>query len=449
MSDGSPRAPKSDHLGPILTTGSLWEDLSDAGTQFPSLSGDSKSNLVVVGGGFLGLSTGLHAARQGLSVTILEAAEPGFGASGRNTGFVVPSLKSSIGPAEAIHDLGEVHGRRLMRLVARSGADVFDLIRDEGISCHPEQRGWLQPGHSAAAERILLSRLPALRDAGVDADFLDQDAMVAETGLPEVHGGLKVSSGGQINPLAYARGLADAAARAGVTLHSRSPALRIEAAGSRWRVETPTGSVIADRIILATNAMAPRDLAPGLKASLVPARVFQIATQVLPYELRAAILPSGAPMADTRRHTFALRWSPDGRLMTGGMAAPVPGRMEVAKRSFLHRLERWVPGLPPLKADYAWTGMIAGTLDFLPRMIKLAPNLYGAIGCNGRGVALTTALGREIAALCAGDQDEASFVLPVTPPRAIPLSRLSGIGPHLWLPWSNLVDAFETRHSRT
>ena len=248
---------------------------------------------------------------------------------------------------------------------------------------------------------------------------------------------------------AYARGLAAAAHRSGAAIYAHTPALKIKAEDSRWRIETPKGAIVADAVILATNAMADRNLASSMKASFIPAQAFQIATQVLPDNLRARILSSGAPVADTRRHTFALRWSPDGRLITGGMAAPVPGRMEVAKRSFLMRLDRLVPDLPPLKAEFAWSGTIAGTLDFLPRMIKLGSNFYGAIGCNGRGVALTTALGRELAHFIAGDRKEADFVLPVTPPRLIPFSRIAGLGPHLWLPWSNLVDAYETRHPPT
>lgn len=271
--------------------------------------------------------------------------------------------------------------------------------------------------------------------------------MLEQTGLPTLHGGLRVASGGHINPLAYARGLASAAARAGATIFSSTPATAIHTEGPNWRVETPHGSITARRVILATNAMAPRSLAPKLKSSLIPAKVFQIATQVLPDDLRKTVLPADAPVADTRRHTFALRWSPDGRLVTGGMAAPVPGRVNVAKRSFLRRIERNVPGLPRLEADFVWSGTIAGTLDFLPRMIKLAPNLYGAIGCNGRGVALTTALGRELAQLLSGEVGEADFVLPVTAPRSIPFSHIAGLGPHLWLPWSNLKDAYETRQS--
>lgn len=432
-------APRAASLGEPAQTGSLWEALSPAGPHFAPLEGEVQADLVVAGGGFLGLSCALHAARAGLGVVLLEAHQPGFGASGRNTGFVVPSLKSSIGPAEAEAALGAGYAERLLRLVAGSGRLLFDLVAAEGIDCAAEAVGWLQPGHTAAAAEVLRGRLARLLAAGVDAAFLEREAMLAKTGLAALHGGLEVRSGGLVNPLAYARGLAGAAHRAGADIRGDSPVVRLERSAAQWRVETPGGAVTAPRVLLATNAMAGW-LVPGLRASIIPARVFQIATQVLPGEWRERLLPAGAPVADTRRHTFALRWSPDGRLVTGGMVAFVPDRMAEARRSFTRRLARFIPGLPPLRADYTWTGVIAGTPDFLPRMIEAAPGLHGAIGCSGRGVALTTALGRELAALAAGAVSPADFVLPITPPRPLPFARLAGIGPHLWLPWSNFRD---------
>jgi glycine/D-amino acid oxidase-like deaminating enzyme len=152
-----------------------------------------------------------------------------------------------------------------------------------------------------------------------------------------------------------------------------------------------------------------------------------------------------APLADTRRHTFAVRWSPDGRLVTGGLVPPLPGRLAQARRQFARRLRRVIPGLPELRADYAWSGIIAGTLDFLPRMMRLAPGLEAAIGCNGRGVALTTALGRQLGPWLAGRVAEADFVLPVTAARPVPFSRVSGLGPHLALPLWSARDALEAR----
>jgi glycine/D-amino acid oxidase-like deaminating enzyme len=124
---------------------------------------------------------------------------------------------------------------------------------------------------------------------------------------------------------------------------------------------------------------------------------------------------------------------------------PLPGRMDLARLQFARRLGRLIPALPPLRAEFAWTGVIAGTLDFLPRMMRLAPGLEAAIGCNGRGVALTTALGRELGPWLAGRTADDAFVLPVTAARPIPFSRISGLGPHLILPVWTARDSFEAR----
>ncbi len=182
-----------------------------------------------------------------------------------------------------------------------------------------------------------------------------------------------------------------------------------------------------------------------MRDGIVPVRVFQVATQPLSDDIRRRVLPALAPVADTRRHTFALRWTEDGRLVTGGMAVPGPGRGTRAAAGFLRRIRAFVPDLPALRAEAVWTGTIAATLDALPRMVRIAPGLHGAIGCNGRGVALATSLGRDTAGLLSGRIAEADFVLPVTPPRPVPMTRLSGLGPHLWLPWSGLRDRLEAR----
>lgn len=427
-----------------MAAGSLWEAITPPEELIAPLSATVTAEAVIVGAGFLGLSSALHAAEAGLDVVLLETRQPGYGASGRNTGFVVPSLKTSLGPDEVTRALGPDRAERLLRLVAGSGRAVFDLIARHGIKCDAVRNGWLQPAHSRSAEAMLRSRMPRLLAAGVDAEWLDREAMLKHTGLPVLHGGIKVVSGGQITPLAYARGLARAAQFAGVRLFGDSPVTHLEQVGEGWRVRTPGGEVRTSRVLMATNALIG-GLLPELRASIIPARVFQIATQVMPDSVREAILPQMAPVADTRRHTFALRWSPDRRLVTGGMVPPLPGRMALARRLFAGRLRQLVPGLPEIRADYVWSGVIAGTLDFLPRMMRLRPGLDAAIGCNGRGVALTTALGREIGPWLAGKIADAELTLPLTPPRPIPFSRVSGLGPHLILPVWEARDAFEAR----
>jgi len=424
--------------------GSVWEDLSSPGPACPSLTGTAAADVVIVGAGLLGLSSALHAARAGLSVILLEAETAGFGASGRNTGFVVPSLRPEMSPSAVERKLGERHAGRLLRLVAGSGDTVRRLVVENRLDCGFEQTGWLQPAHCATAEADLRGRVAALRGSGLDVAFVERDEMVALTGIRGLHGGLRVASGGQINPLAYARGLAGACIAAGVRIFAQSPAVAIARIAGTWHVRTPDGEAAAPRVLMTTNAMIG-NLLPTLRDSIVPVRLFQIATNRLPAELRTRILPANSPVADTRRHTFALRWSPDGRLITGGMVAFGPGRDRRAKARFTARIRRFVPEVGAIRAEYVWSGTIAATLDALPRLMQLDDGLLAAIGCNGRGVALTSTLGEAIGDLLGGRTEQKDFVLPITGPRRIPFGRWSGIGPHLWLPLSDFRDDREAR----
>lgn len=421
---------------------SLWSALAPPGAHYDPLAGDIETEVAVVGSGFLGLSTALHLAEAGRRVVLLEAEEPGFGASGRNTGFVVPSLRTGLGPADVRALVGEA-GERLMRLVGASGDAVFDLVARHGIDCSAERTGWLQPAHTPAMLEILRQREADWQGLGRKVDILTAAETARKVGADHYPGALFDPTGGQLNPLAYARGLARAATAAGVTIHASTPVVGIDTGGARPLVRTARGNVVADRVLLTTNALVG-DLCPEVATSIVPVRVFQIATQRLEGEAVANILPDRTPVADTRRHTLAVRWSPDNRLVTGGMVLPGSGRFERAKTVFLRRMERLYPALPPLRAEYVWTGVIAATLDSMPRFMHVRPNVDAAIGCNGRGVALTTALAERIAALYSGMIGEEEFPLPCIAPQRIGMHPLVRHGPTLWLPWSNLRDRLDT-----
>lgn len=421
---------------------SLWSALAPPAPPTPPLAGSGKADIVVVGAGLLGLSTALHLAESGARVVLLEAEEPGFGASGRNTGFVVPSLRTSLGPGDIRARLGE-HGERLTALVGESGTIVFELIRRLAISCSAEQTGWMQPAHSAMMMRVLEARQRDWAARGRSVLILDPAETARRSGIDGYHGALLDPTGGQINPLAYVRGLAAAALAAGAAIHSSSCVTAIERQGSAWRVRTATGEIETGRVLLTTNALVGR-LNPAMAASIIAVRAHQIATERLPEALQRTILPGRSPLADTRRHTFALRWSPDGRLVTGGMILPGPALAARAGRAFLRRLRHFLPSLGAVRAAFVWNGVIAATLDQMPRFVALGPGLDGAIGCNGRGIALTTALGREIAGLYAGRIATSDFPLPHGPPDAVPGHFLAQHGPALWLPWSNLRDHLES-----
>jgi glycine/D-amino acid oxidase-like deaminating enzyme len=215
-------------------------------------------------------------------------------------------------------------------------------------------------------------------------------------------------------------------------------------AGS-WCLRTEGGaSVTADTGVLTTNALIG-NLVPLVQRSLIPVRSYQVATQPLGAEVQARILPHRQPLADLRNHTFALRWSADNRLVTGGGAVindPTAGSRMA--RFFLRRLRDLVPGLPELEPAYAWNGVVAATGDFLPRLWSLGPGLIAPIGCNGRGVALTTALGQALAGFIAsGDAD--MVPLPVTEPQPWRWHGLARFGPSAWLARARWRDALAAR----
>ena len=128
----------------------LWFAKAPPAPETPSLVDDARADVAVVGAGFLGASLSLHLAETGVDVRLIEAGEPGFGASGRSTGCVVPSFATGTGPAEARELLGDERGDRLSRMIGGGGDLVFDLVRRHRISCDAEQTGWLNPTHTTS-----------------------------------------------------------------------------------------------------------------------------------------------------------------------------------------------------------------------------------------------------------------------------------------------------------
>jgi glycine/D-amino acid oxidase-like deaminating enzyme len=422
---------------------SLWSAITPAATPLPALTEAIEADFVIVGAGYLGMNTAYQLASAGMSVALIEATEPGFGASGRNTGFVVPTLKRALSPSNVVQKFGEKRGEAFNRMIGGSGSHLFSLMRDNAMECSAEQTGWMQPAHSRAALAACVAQVKEWQTRGFEAELLDRTETEKRTGMKGYHGAMLLPTGGQINPLAYARELARACVAKGVKLFARSPVTAIVADGQSWIVRTASGQVRARQVVLTTNAMVG-NLARKIDASIIPTRSFQIATQRFDAEMQARILPARSPIADSRRHLFAARWSPDGRIVGGGLVYPGPCRMSRTRSRFEKRFSEFLPELGPIRAEYAWTGTVAVTLDSLPRLFTLAPGLWAPIGCNGRGVALTAAFGREVANFLAGNVTADDFVVPITAPEPVPLRTFATLGPYFWLPYSEYRDHKET-----
>lgn len=361
----------------------------------PPLQGETQAEVVVVGGGYTGLSAALALAEAGAKVVLLEARDFGFGGSGRNGGQVIPGLK--LDPSEMRAKWGEERGAALTRAVGGSADAVFARIARHNIRCAPQRHGWIQAAHAAPALTRVLRRAADWQEAGAPIEVLDRDAIAARLGSREYLGGWRDGRAGTIQPLSYVRGVARAAREAGVVLHAGSPVTAMQREGRAWRLETPSGVIRAPSVVLATNAYSDT-LLPDLARTLLTVQSIQIATAPLPAPLTGRILPGGECVSETRRLAFYFRRSPDGRLIFGGRGAAGDSEREALFRALHRALARIFPETASLPIAYRWSGQVALTLDGLPRIHEPEPGLFTGLGYNGRGIAMGTLMGEWLAA---------------------------------------------------
>jgi sarcosine oxidase len=273
-------------------------------------------------------------------------------------------------------------------------------------------------------ESILERRARSWAEAGAEVELLDRNRLAELLGSLSYRTGWLDRRGGCLNPLGYARGLARAAAGAGAAIFVRSPVRGLEPMPSGYRLRTDGGTVEAGQVILATNGYTD-NLWPGLRESIIPAHSFQVATDPLPEGIRQTILPYGHVSSDSRRVLLYFRLDADGRFLMGGVGSVG----EPAGRSvFAHLAKATRHVFPQMTAPfrYHWYGRVALTQDFLPHLHELAPGLHAALGYNGRGVAMATALGTLLARRAAGEPADA-MPFPTTALRTIPFHGLRNL----------------------
>ena len=390
----------------------------------PALEGDARADVVVVGGGFAGLSTALHLAEAGADVAVVEGMEPGWGASGRNNGQVIPTL-TRMNPDDLVRRYGAA-GERFVVALAGSAELLFDIVRRHGIEAEAEQTGWIQPAHTPGRLKVTEDRVRQWSRWGAPVESLDRAQAASMLGTEFWYGGFWNRSGGHVNPLALARGLARAVVAAGGRIFSRSPVQSYARVGGGWEVRTSQGKMTGRALVLATNAYTGElvpGLAPDMAREIVPVLSWQMSTEPISDNVRRTIIPGRQAVSDTHGDLHFARWDARGRLVTGGALIAKVNAVERLQSRIGSRLGRMWPQLGPQRFSHVWNGYIAMTPDYAPRLHVLGPDAWGWTGCNGRAVALTMAIGREFARL-AGGLPEDQAALPFGPPTPMPLHAL-------------------------
>jgi len=403
---------------------SLWASTARPAPETPALEASCRVDVAIVGAGYSGLAAALHLAEAGVSVVVLESGEPGWGASGRNGGQVIPGLKYD--PDEIVSMFGAEAGEHLVRVAGGAAEAVFSLIARHDIDCDARRCGWIQPAFAAADVGVVERRAEQWQRRGAPVEVLDADTVRRLVGGPLYHGGLIDRRAGSVQPLSYARGLARAAQKAGAIVCGGSRVVALAREGVRWKVTTAHGpAVSAECVLLATNGYTDA-LWPLLRRSVIAANSFQVATARLSDRLRRSVLPEGHVASDTRKLLLYYRCDHHSRLIMGGRGTFRDPRGPSAYRHLEQVIGMLFPQLKGVRCEFYWSGRVALTRDHVPHVHRPAPGLTIFLGYNGRGVAMATTLGTLIAKNLVNPADN-PLPLPITGIRPIPMHALHRI----------------------
>jgi glycine/D-amino acid oxidase-like deaminating enzyme len=387
----------------------LWRASTRETSDASPLDRDMTADLVIVGGGFTGLSAALEAASRGASVCVLEAEIVGHGGSGRNVGLVNAGLWLT--PDTVIGHLGQTAGQRLIETLGDAPRRVFSLIEREGIDCEATRKGTLHLAHSEAGFRDLEERCRQGNKHGAPLQLLGADETARRTGTSTYRGALLDPRAGTIQPFSYCRGLARAATAKGASVYSRSPVSAIVRRNDMWAVSANGYTVRADRLLVATNAYQLGIEAP-FKPHYTPVSYCQFATEPMPYSVRSQFLPGGEGCWDTATVMSSFRTDQAGRMIVGGIGNTEGPGSAVHRAWARRKLKRLFPAIGDLKFEHVWRGRIAMTDDHIPKIVAFGPKAYACFGYSGRGIAPGTVFGTQTAAALLEDSPEP---LPIAP----------------------------------
>lgn len=381
----------STYQSPISPGISWYEDSCGERPQYPPLDGDVTCDVVIIGGGYCGLSAALELARNGTSVVLIEQHRLGDGASGRNGGQMGTGQRSGV--TDAVNEFGFERAKALFDLAEEAKHSLINTATFHKFETG-YQSGQLTPMHKKRFEKAerAEAELLAARFEYPHLSWLDRNEMAQAIGSSGYFGGTRDSGTGHIHPLKYLIGLAKAVAKSGAQIHEQTAAISVQS-GEKIIVKTATGTITADRCLMALNGYHD-DIDNQLARHVMPIQSFIGATVPLPDN--TPVLPGGEAVADSRFVVRYFRKSADNRLLFGGREAYGKSTPGDIRRTIRKQITEIYPELSNIQLTHAWGGNVAITMPRQPFVREVEPGIWVTGGFSGHGVMLANYTGRLI-----------------------------------------------------
>jgi len=366
----------------------------------PMLDGPLEADVCVIGAGFAGLSVALECRARGLSVIVLDAHRPGWGASGRNGGQTLVGFAKD----EVIERQLGLEGARAAWAMSVEGVKlVRERIVQYGIDCDftagymtvatspkrvPDLRAWMEN----ASSRWGYTKL----------SWLETDAIRSRVASGRYLAGVYDPFSGHLHPLKYCLGLADAARREGAALFAYSPVLDV-VRGARPIVRTATGEVRCRFVVACGNATIGNVLPAAIATRIAPIASYIVATEPLGEARADALIKGRAAVCDNNFFLDYFRISADHRVLFGGRASSTGASPAQLSEQIRRRMVGVFPQVSDARIEFAWGGFVDVTRNRAPDFGSIDPNYFYVQGFSGHGVALTGIAGRVVAQAIAGE----------------------------------------------
>lgn len=385
-----------------LRADNYWDRSKVARAPGRKIDCDVSVDVAIVGAGYTGLSTAYHlkAADPSLNVAVLESETVGYGASGRNAGFVMTLFGASLGLMKTLHGAEKV--RAAHAHMERSIAALETMLEEHALDCDYQRSGFLKVATTPRYAARIKDEIATLEALGIHGhQWIGPKELSARVHSPTYLGAMVEPGCGLINPRKWVDGLAGVAQSAGAKIYENSPVKNVRREGGKFRLESNGAAVTAEKVVFASNGYT--HLIPGMRLKQLPAFVFIVVTEPLTEAQRASIGWAGREgIEDGRNFMHFYRLTPDNRLLMGGGPGFVPlgGRMNHdAHPAAWRHLEEFIattfPGLAGIKIAHRWGGAFSVTADSTPQIGTLHGGAAAySVGCTGHGVALTHMNGR-------------------------------------------------------